>query len=105
MPNFQLHLSSAFFVFNKLFLERSLYVEVERLNVNSVDPDETSHYKPSHLDLHCLQKPISSIIAYGSEKVNRIYLPDNTYEILSYFHSPIGLTLVLLNKLRCHTHF
>ena len=23
---------------------------------NSVDPDETAHYEPSHLDLHCLQK-------------------------------------------------
>ena len=34
---------------------------------NSVDPDETAHYEPSHLDLRCLQKPI--IIAYGSEKV------------------------------------
>ena len=32
---------------------------------NSIDPDETAHYEPSHLDLRCLQKPI---IAYGSEK-------------------------------------
>ena len=23
---------------------------------NSVDPDETAHYEPSHLDLRCLQK-------------------------------------------------
>ena len=23
---------------------------------NSVDPDETAHYEPSHLDLHCLQR-------------------------------------------------
>ena len=23
---------------------------------NSVDPDETARYEPSHLDLHCLQK-------------------------------------------------
>ena len=35
---------------------------------NSVDPDETAHYEPSHLDLRCLQMPI--IIAYGSERVN-----------------------------------
>ena len=35
---------------------------------NSVDPDETAHDEPSHLDLHCLQKPI--LIAYGSERVN-----------------------------------
>ena len=35
---------------------------------NSVDPDETAHDEPSHLDLHCLQKP--NIIALGSEIVN-----------------------------------
>ena len=35
---------------------------------NSVDPDETAHHEPSHLDLCCLQKPL--IIAYGSEGVN-----------------------------------
>ena len=29
---------------------------------NSVYPDETAHYEPSHLDLRCLPKPI--IIAY-----------------------------------------
>ena len=23
---------------------------------NSIDPDETAHYEPSHLDLHCLQR-------------------------------------------------
>ena len=34
---------------------------------NSVDPDETAHYEPSHLDLCCLPKPI--IIACGSERV------------------------------------
>ena len=36
---------------------------------NSVDPDETAHYEPSHLDLSCLQKPI--IIAFRSERVKR----------------------------------
>ena len=36
---------------------------------NSVDPDETAHYEPSHLDLRCLQKTI--IIAYGSERVKK----------------------------------
>ena len=25
----------------------------------SVDPDETTHYEQSHLDLHCLQKCLS----------------------------------------------
>ena len=34
---------------------------------NSADPDETAHYEPSHLDLHCLQKPV--IIACGNERV------------------------------------
>ena len=35
---------------------------------NSVDPDETAHYEPSHLDLSCLlQKP--TFIACGSEKI------------------------------------
>ena len=24
--------------------------------INSVDPDETARYEPSHLDLHCLQR-------------------------------------------------
>ena len=33
---------------------------------NNIDPDETAHYEPSHLDLRCLQKPISD---YGSERV------------------------------------
>ena len=37
---------------------------------NSVDPDETAHDEPSHLDLRCLQTLI--IIAYGSEIV-KIY--------------------------------
>ena len=26
---------------------------------NSVAPDETAHYEPSHLDLCCLQKPMA----------------------------------------------
>ena len=34
---------------------------------NSVDPDVTAHYEPSHLDPRCLQKPI--IIACVSERV------------------------------------
>ena len=35
---------------------------------NSVHPDGTAHYEPSHLDLCCLQKPV--IIACGSEKLD-----------------------------------
>ena len=49
-------------------LERSLHVKLQDWMSNSVDPDETAHYEPSHLDLCCLQKPI--IIACGSERVN-----------------------------------
>ena len=37
---------------------------------NSVDPDETAHYEPSHLNLRCLQKSI--IFACGSEKVKLV---------------------------------
>ena len=39
---------------------------------NSVDPDETAHYQPSHQDLRCLQKSI--IIACGSERVGVRYI-------------------------------
>ena len=43
---------------------------------NSVDPDETAHYEPSHLDLRCLQKKkkkkkkkkTTIIIACGCER-------------------------------------
>ena len=38
---------------------------------NSMDPDETVHYEPSHLDLCCLLKHI--IISYGSKGVNQIW--------------------------------
>ena len=61
------------FVFCFLFLttyrlERSLYVKLKDWMSNSIDPDETAHYEPSHLDLCCMQKPI--IITCGSERVN-----------------------------------
>ena len=45
---------------------------------NSVDPDETAHYEPSHLDLRCLQKPV--IIAYGSEKVKTDFMQLNSLQ-------------------------
>ena len=64
MPSFRRYLSSAFFLTNYR-LEISLYVKLKDLMSNSVDPDETAHDEPSHLDQRCLQKPI--IIAYGSE--------------------------------------
>ena len=36
---------------------------------NSVDPDETAHYEPTHLDLCCLQKAIKT--ACDSERVKQ----------------------------------
>ena len=51
-------------------LERSSYVKLKDWMSNSVDPDETAHNEPSHLDLRCLQKPI--IIAYGSKRVKHV---------------------------------
>ena len=41
---------------------------------NSVDPDETAHYEPSHLDLCCLQKPIVSPVEMKGLNVQRLYL-------------------------------
>ena len=46
VPNFRRHLSSAFFFFFfffKLSLKKTFMSKVERLNSNSVDPDETAH--------------------------------------------------------------
>ena len=48
----------AFFFLNKLLFEKKLICRVERLNVKSIDLDETAHYKPSYLDLLYLQMPI-----------------------------------------------
>ena len=49
-------------IFNNYQLEISLYVKLKDWMSNSIDPDETAHYEPSHLDLRCLQKP--TVIAY-----------------------------------------
>ena len=38
---------------------------------NNVEPYETAHYEPSHLDLRCLQKSI--VIIYGSERFSSYY--------------------------------
>ena len=54
------------FFFNKLSIGKKLICKVERQNVQERRSDETAHYEPSHLDLHCLQKPI--VITYGSER-------------------------------------
>ena len=39
-------------------LERDLYVKLKDWLSNSVDPDETAHHEPSHLDICCLIKPV-----------------------------------------------
>ena len=52
---------------------------------NSVDPDETAHYEPSHLDLCCLQKSI--IIACGSGRVKRILLGPNYHPKSNVVHN------------------
>ena len=58
MPN----LKSAFLQVNYRF-EKNLYISLKDLMSNSVDPDEPAYYKPSHLDLCCLQKPIIMPVA------------------------------------------
>ena len=56
------------FFLTKYPLEVSLYLKFNNWMSNSVDPDETAHYEPSHLDLCSLQRLL--IIACGSERVN-----------------------------------
>ena len=34
--------------------QSSFLLKIINRLANSVDPDETAHYEPSHLDLHCL---------------------------------------------------
>ena len=31
-------------------------MQIKSRKANSVDPDETARYKPSHLDMHCLHR-------------------------------------------------
>ena len=38
---------------------RDITQNINNRTANSVDPDVTVHYEPSHLDLHCLQKYLS----------------------------------------------
>ena len=37
-------------------LQIGMSVRNQKRELSSVDFDKTTHYKPSHLDLHCLQK-------------------------------------------------
>ena len=50
---------------------------------NSVDPDETAHYEPSHLDLCCLQKPIIMPVAVKELKCQANFIAD---DILIFFY-------------------
>ena len=49
---------------------------------NSVDPDETAHYEPSHLDLRCLQKPI--VIACESKRVKALHVLYNLVSTIKF---------------------
>ena len=40
---------------NNLCLINCIMLKIQRLKANTVDPDEKTHYEPSHLDLQCLQ--------------------------------------------------
>ena len=60
VPNFR-HLSYALFFFKQTIdWKEVLYVKLKDWMSNSVDPDETAHYEPSHLDLRYLQMPVLS---------------------------------------------
>ena len=50
---------------------------------DSIDPDETAYYKPSHLDLCCLQKHIS--IAYCSERVKPGFTSAQPSSLMTHF--------------------
>ena len=53
-----------FFFLTNFHLERKKFIcKVERLNVKQRRSSKTAHNEPSHLDLCCLQKPISSPMA------------------------------------------
>ena len=72
---------------------------------NRVDPDETAHHEPSHLDLCCLQKPTLSPMAvkelsfhksvkYLSDTVCIFYASPNLKRINPGLAEP-GFTLLL----------
>ena len=43
-------------------MQRGFQLHISNRIGNSVDPDETAHDEPSHLDLHCLQKYMYSSV-------------------------------------------
>ena len=46
----------ALYLVMSIVFNRVVLLKVINKLANSVDPDETAHYEPSHLDLHCLHK-------------------------------------------------
>ena len=36
--------------------KKGFQTQIKNRMANSVDPDETAHFEPSHLDLHCLHR-------------------------------------------------
>ena len=42
-------------IFEKLSNINCILLKIKDYSANTVDPDETAHYEPSHLDLQCLQ--------------------------------------------------
>ena len=42
-------------IFEKLSNINCNLLKIKDYSANTVDPDETAHYEPSHLDLQCLQ--------------------------------------------------
>ena len=53
--------------FQKTFSITCILLKNQRLQrANTVDPDETAHYEPSHLDLQCLQiQLLLCLVLYG----------------------------------------
>ena len=42
--------------FGKFIVANWVQSKINNRMANSGGPDETAHYEPSHLDLHCLQR-------------------------------------------------
>ena len=74
--------------------KKRLYIKLKDWTSNSVDPDETAHYEPSHLDLCCLQKPVT--IAYGSERVKELVNGKLTVVAKEFWNTLIFLLQKLL---------
>ena len=86
-----------FFIFTNYRLERSLYVKLKDRMSNSVDPDETAHNEPSHLELRCLQTPIS--IACAAKKIKVAHVSMSicvSHDFISQGHSKMRLFLISL---------